>query len=221
MAYGQKQVFVASPQPGTTNTPVPAILPAFVPVVVTVTDTYGAAVIAQTAAQVIVYEKIYATLGQINNSLRAMIPNYESVPGNIDKLSLPLLSWSGATGLQSVMDGARASNQTRKNNFDIAVMGKENAPEMPTTVIQLRESIVEANVMKATVRATTKVVEIVNTTTVSIQNWILDTDTYTTFSKWFEDAKDRFFKLFLPPSAGALESSAKLIAGDPTPPTSA
>ena len=36
------------------------------------------------------------------------------------------------------------------------------------------------------------------------------------FDKWFNDAKDRFLNLFLPPSAAALESSAKLIAGDPT-----
>lgn len=222
MAYGQKQVFVASPQPGTTNTPFPAgPVPAFVPVTVTVTDTYGAAIAAQTAAQLIVYQRIYATLSQINNSLQAMIPNYESVPGNIDKLSLPLLSWSGATGLHSIMDGARASNQIKKNNFDVAVLGKDNAPEMPTTVIQMKESIVEANLIKSVARTTVAAVEIVNNATVSVQNWILDTDTYTTFSKWFADAKDRFFKLFLPPSAGALESSAKLIAGDPTPPTSA
>lgn len=221
MAYGQKQVFVASPQPGTSNQPYPVgNLPAFVPVTITVTDTYGAAVIAQTAQQLLVYEAIWATLSQVNNTLQAVIPNYESVPGNLEKTALPLLSWSGAVAFNSIMDAARASNQIKKNNFDKAVMGA-NAPQMPETYVQLKESILEAKIMQATVRAEVKVIEIVNSATVSVQNWILDTDTYTTFSKWFEDAKDRFFKLFLPPSAGALESSAKLIAGDPIPPTSA
>jgi len=222
MAYGQIQVFVASPQPGTSNLPYPVgPLPAFVPVTVTVTDTYGAAIAAQTVVQVAALKKVYDTLSQINNSLQALIPNYESVPGNLDKSSVPLLSWAGAEGFSTIMDAARASNQIKKNNFDKAVLGEANAPIMPDTFTQIREGIVESNIMKATVRAEVKAVEIVNTATVSVQNWILDTDTYTTFSTWFSDAKDRFLKLFLPPSAGALESSVKLLAGDPTPPTSA
>lgn len=220
MAYGQKQVFVASPQPGTSNQPYPVgKLPPFVPVTVTVIDTYAAAVIAQTAQQLIVYEKIWATLSQINNTIQAIAPNYESVPGNLDKAALPLLSWAGAVGHNSIIDAARASNQIKKNNFDQAV-----SPEKPipvNTYDQLLEVIRDANTMQVTVRAVVTSVEIVNTATVGVQNWILGTDTYNTFSKWFSDAKDRFFKLFLPPSAGALESSVKLLAGDPTPPTSA
>jgi hypothetical protein len=220
MAYGQKQVFVASPQPGTTNTPFPAgPIPAFVPVTVTVIDTYAAAVIAQTAQQLLVYEEIWATLSQINNTIQAITPNYESVPGNLDKATLPLLSWAGAVGHHNIMDAARASNQIKKNNFDQAV-----SPEKPipvNTYDQFLEVIKEANIMQATVQAEVKVVEAINTTTVSLQNWILGTDTYNTFSKWYDDAKDRFLKLFLPRSASALESSAKLLAGDPTPPTSA
>lgn len=220
MAYGQKQVFVASPQPGTTNTPFPAgPIPAFVPVTVTVTDTYGAAIAAQTAMQLVMYEKVWATLSQINNTLQTIIPNYESVPGNIDKAAVPLLSWAGAEGFNGIMDAARTANQIKKNNFDMQVSSEK--PIMPPSYDQLKESIIEANVMRATARAETKVVEIINGFTTSVQNWILDTDTYTTFSTWFDDAKDRFLKLFLPPSAGALEASAKLIAGDPTPPTTA
>lgn len=218
MAYGQIQNIVATPQPGTTNTPFPAgPVPAFVPVTTTVTDTYGAAIIAQTAQQLIIYEKVYATLAQINNSIQAMIPQYESVPDNIDKAALPLLSWAGASGFNSVMDAARTSNQIKKNNFDIAV--SPETPEMPPMLDQMRESIVEANIMKATVRAETKVVEIVNGFTTSLQNWIIGTDTYTTFTTWLDDAKKRVFQLFLPPSAGSLEASAKLIASDPTPPS--
>lgn len=222
MAYGQIQNFVASPQPGTSNQPYPVgNLPAFVPVTVTVTDSYGAAVIAQTAQQLLVYEAIWATLSQVNNTLQAVIPNYESVPVNLEKAAVPLISWAGAVGFNNIMDAARAGNQIKKNNFDKAVLGESNAPQMPETFVQMKDSILEAKIMQATVKAEVKVVEIVNSATVSVQNWILDTDTYTTFSKWFDDAKDRFLKLFLPPSAGALESSAKLIAGDPTPPTSA
>lgn len=220
MAYGQKQVFVASPQPGTTNLPYPiGPVPAFVPVTFTVTDTYGAAVIAQTAQQLIMYEKIWATLSQINNTLQAVIPNYESIPDNLDQTTLPLLSWAGATGFENIIIAANASNQIKKNNFDMQVSSEK--PEMPTTAAQLKESIIESNIMKTTIRAEVQVIETIQTFTVSIQNWLLDTDTYSTFSKWLAGAKDRFLKLFLPPSASGLESSAKLIASDPTPPTTA
>jgi hypothetical protein len=116
MAYGQTQVFVASPQPGTSNQPYPVgNLPAFVPVTVTVTDTYGAAIAAQTAVQVAALKKMHGTLSQINNSIQAMIPNYESVPVNLEKLAVPLISWAGAVGFNSIMDAARASNQIKKN----------------------------------------------------------------------------------------------------------
>jgi len=222
MAYGQNQVFVASPQPGTSNLPYPnGRTPAFVPVTVTVIDTYAAAVIAQTAQQLLVYEAIWATLNQVNNTLQAIIPNYESVPGNLEKAAIPLLSWAGATGFNTIMDAARVPNQIKKNNFDKAVLGAANAPTMPETAVQLTESVVDGKIMQTSITATVKVVEILNGATVSIQNWILSTDTYTSFSKWFDDAKNRFLKLFLPPSAAALESSAKLIAGDPTTTTQA
>jgi hypothetical protein len=217
MAYGQIQVFVASPQPGTSNQPYPVgNSPAFVPVTVTVVDTYAAAVIAQTAEQLLVYEAIFTTLSQINNTLQELIPNYESVPGNLEKAAIPLLSWAGATGFSTIMDAARVPNQIKKNNFDKAVLGQANAPTMPETAVQLKESVVDGKLMQTTISATVKVIEIINGATVSVQNWILSTDTYTSFTKWFNDAKDRFLKLFLPPSAAALESSAKLIAGDAT-----
>jgi len=222
MAYGQNQVFVASPQPGTSNLPYPnGRTPAFVPVTVTVIDTYGEAIAAQTLVQVELLKKVYDTLSQINNSLQAIIPNYESVPGNLEKAAIPLLSWAGATGFNTIMDAARVPNQIKKNNFDKAVLGAANAPTMPETAVQLKESVIDGKIMQTTISATVKVVEILNGATVSIQNWILSTDTYTSFSKWFDDAKNRFLKLFLPPSAGALESSAKLIAGDPTTTTQA
>jgi hypothetical protein len=222
MAYGQTQVFVASPQPGTSNLPYPdGRTPAFVPVVVTVTDTYGEAIAAQTVALVALLQKIDYTLAQINNSLQEIIPNYESVPFNLEKAAIPLLSLAGATGFSTVIDAARVPNQIKKNNFDKAVLGQANAPTMPETAVQIKESVVDGKIMQTSITATVKVIDIIIGATVSIQNWILSTDTYTSFTKWFDDAKNRFLKLFLPPSAAALESSAKLIAGDPTTTTQA
>jgi len=112
MAYGQKQTFVAIPQPGTSNLPYATstpkggvsgkfggttVYPPFVPVEINVTDYYGSAVKYQTIEtplvmqaailQLIGTSAIPGTLGAIDNKLELIAKQLAELADILDDLS--------------------------------------------------------------------------------------------------------------------------------------
>lgn len=202
MAYGQRQVFVASPQPGTSNQPYPVgKLPPFVPVTVTVTDNYAAAV----AANVKVVESailllsttlgnskaplsLVATLSAVNESLARMADRKEEMARTLGKLSTSTGGVATAKSTHVAITSMVAANQIATNNFYQAAM--PDKPVMKPLNEQIETSIKNGISMESLSKASGAVIGFVNDSIATVGTWITGSKAYQTVDKWISDSID-------------------------------
>jgi len=224
MAYGQIQNFVAIPQPGTTNTPIPAILPAFVPVTCTVTDTYGLAVGAEMTTILTMIGKLIAVIGDssvppgslaaslngINSSLTRIADTKKALASSLSNLNIAIGALAVARSHHaSVLNHSTSSNVQSNNYYQAASPDK---PSLPTEEKQLSTAVSSGakldsagKVQSAAVSVSSKAISTVNT-------WILNSGIYQTVGNWLGSYKDSIVAL-LPPS---VQSALDKTKGGPT-----
>jgi hypothetical protein len=216
---GGTYVSIASPQPGTTNTPFPAgPIPAFVPVVTTIDSDHAAIILAQSLLVDAVLTQIHGCLCEVNKSLRETKNFQTSIPPSVDALSPVILSITAGRTMQTSIQTAAVANQIKTNNFNVAVKKQAgDNPEMPTTAIQLKEGVIDSIEMTSTARIATAISDYGNSVASRITNYITGTETYKTVVDYLKQTKDRLIGLIFPPTPTDVKSSVQAAAGTPIP----
>lgn len=203
----------------------PSVVTMTGPGTATVTDDAAAAIILQNSQQLLWNTKIFAALAQINNSLQTIKDNSKVTAKATSDLQIAIASVATATSSATVIKAAEASSNIKKNNFDMQVTkaslektGQEVPIEPPMTV-QIKEVIADSMQMNAIAVAEGAVTNFVTTQAASIATWIVETEVYRGVTDFLKRAKDTLISAIFPPTPAAVQSAAKVMAGDPTPPT--
>jgi hypothetical protein len=205
----------------------PSVVTMTGPGTATVTDDAAAAIVLQTTQQAVFNVKFFTALAQINNTLQTLKDNSKITAKATSDLQIAIASVATATSSATVIKAAEASSNIKKNNFDMAVTkaaliktGQEVPPE-PAMSVQLKETITDSMTMNGIAVAEGAVTNFVTTQAASISTWILQTEVYRSITAYVTKAKDTLLLALFPPTPAAVESAAKVLAGDPTPPTMA
>lgn len=222
MANGLKQLFIASPQPGTTNLPYPiGPVPAFIPVNFTCTDTNAAAFLEQTAELETELILLKTSLFFIDSDLFAIVKQTGRIADQLQVLSNTLsatviaLYGKASTQCQSnSLLAMKVSNQVQTNNFFLAA--NKDKPVMKPSTTQLKDVMVQGAELKSALFAASASQDFLFSGISKISNWIKDTGPYKTAVKWLENAVDRIVSL-LPPSIRSIFTSSSAAAGTKVP----
>ena len=222
MANGTKQLFIASPQPGTTNLPYPiGPVPAFIPVGFTCTDTNAAAMLTKTTGLVAQLAELQIELVFIDADLFAIVAQTGRMADQAQAMSTALsatkiavLSQAAAQSRANVITAMQVSNQVQTNNYFVAA--SKETPVMPPVAAQIKDTIVAGGQMRSALAITSATQGYISTGMSTVSNWIKDTGPYKTAVKWLEDASDSILKL-LPTSVQSLFTSSSAATGTKAP----
>jgi hypothetical protein len=203
----------------------PSVVTMTGPGTATVTDDAAAAILLQNSQQLIWNTKIFAALSQINNSLQTIKDNSKVTAKATSDLQIAIASVATATSSATVIKAAEASSNIKKNNFEMQVTkaslektGQE-VPKEPPMVEQIKEVVKDSMTMNSIAVAEGAVTNFITTQAASIATWIVETEVYRGITEYVKKAKDTLLTAIFPPTPAAVESGAKVLAGDPTPPT--
>lgn len=230
MAYGQNQIFVAFPQPGTSNLPFPSgDKPAFVPVTCTVTggeftltDSYATAI----AANVLVVEEalvllstaigastvpgsLLGTLSAVNDSLLRMADKKEAMAKFLSDISIATGSVACSKSTYVAAKSIMATNQIQTNNFYQAAA--PDKPIMPPLNDQIKTSITNGALLESISRTSSAVISFVSSSVATITTWITGSQIYQTVAKYITDSIDTLTK----PITASVRSILAKIKGGP------
>jgi len=208
MAYGQITNITASPQPGTSNLPYGIYvggtwLPPFVPVDITITDTYGPAVIAQTAALIKALTllqtaissptglpalpgSLVACLSGINSSLTRIADSKAVLAKSLSDLNISIGTLTVANNQARVILNQQTANAIQNSNFYMA--NSPDKPTMPPVQDQLKKAIVDSSTLQSVATASNMFNSFVSSSVSKTQTWITGTDTYQTAVTWVKSA---------------------------------
>ena len=214
---GGTYVSIATPQPGTTNTPFPAgPVPPFVPVVTTIESDHAALIVAQSLLVDAILIKIHANLVEINKAIREIDAYQKGMPESVANLSPNVMLWSVNKNIQSVVTAASASNQIKTNNFSVAIKKQSgDNPTLPPEINQLTTEMASTQLFTSTSQATEAIATYASSGASSIATFITNTATYKTVLQYFETIKKRLLNLIFPPTADDVKSSGIAVAGIP------
>jgi predicted PurR-regulated permease PerM len=214
---GGTYVSIATPQPGTTNTPFPAgPIPPFVPVVTTIESDHAALIVAQSLLVDAILIKIHANLVEINKAIREIDAYQKGMPESVANLSPNVMLWSVNKNIQSVVTAASASNQIKTNNFSVAIKKQSgDNPKLPPEINQLTSEMASTQLFTSTSQATEAIATYASSGASSIATFITSTATYKTVLQYFETIKKRLLNLIYPPTADDVKSSGIAVAGIP------
>jgi len=214
---GGTYVSIATPQPGTTNTPFPAgPIPPFVPVVTTIESDHAALIVAQSLLVDAILIKIHANLVEINKAIREIDAYQKGMPESVANLSPNVMLWSVNKNIQSVVTAASAANQIKTNNFSVAIKKQSgDNPTLPPEINQLTTEMASTQLFTSTSQATEAIATYASSGASSIATFITNTATYKTVLQYFETIKKRLLNLIFPPTADDVKSSGIAVAGIP------
>ena len=214
---GGTYVSIATPQPGTTNTPFPAgPVPPFVPVVTTIESDHAALIVAQSLLVDAILIKIHANLVEINKAIREIDAYQKGMPESVANLSPNVMLWSVNKNIQSVVTAASAANQIKTNNFSVAIKKQSgDNPTLPPEINQLTTEMASTQLFTSTSQATEAIATYASSGASSIATFITNTATYKTVLQYFETIKKRLLNLIFPPTADDVKSSGIAVAGIP------
>lgn len=200
----------------------PSVVTMTGPGTATVTDDAAAAILLQNAQQLLWNTKIFAALSQINNSLQTIKDNSKITAKATADLQIAIASVATATSSSTVIKAAEATSNIKKNNFEMQVTkaaliktGQEVPVELPI-VEQITTTIKDSMTMNAAAVAEGAVTNFVTTQAASIATWIVQTEVYRGITDYVKRAKDTLLTAIFPPTPAAIESSVKVLAGDPS-----
>ena len=205
----------------------PSVVTMTGPGTATVTDDAAAAIILQNQQQLFWNTKIFAALAQINNSLQTIKDNSKITAKATSDLQIAIASVATATSSATVIKAAEASSTIKKNNFemqctkDALIKTGQEVPVEPPMPVQIKEVIKDSMTMNGIAVAEGAVTNFVTTQAASIATWIVETEVYRGVTEYVKKAKETLLIALFPPTPAAAQSAAKVMAGDPTPPTMA
>jgi dGTP triphosphohydrolase len=224
MAFGQDTKIVAFPQSGTSNQPFPVgNLPAYVPVVTTITDTHTAAILDQTERLIANFNSehfklqakiaidLAATLNQLNINLAKLSDVYEAQSKAISDLEATYSVKVMTEVEKQSLTTTSSTNQIKFNNYGRAI-NKEN-PKMPSIKEQFEETLVDSINLNTISSVNNLAVSSINSITNTATELITNTETFKGLSSWISNLKNTIMSAIVPPSPGVIASNAASIAG--------
>jgi hypothetical protein len=206
----------AFPQSGTTNKPFSiGPVPAFSPVVTTITSDHATLILNQAAIVSALLKNIHASLNEINKNIIEIDKFEKDLPKLISNLEPVLAAWANSISISSIPIAALASNEIRTNNFITAVKGE--TPDLPTLQEQFSETLTDAVTFTSSTGIATVVQEQTTKTANTVVSWIGSTDTYKTIGKWIGNLKDTILSAILPDTPADVASKASSFTGIPKP----
>jgi len=235
MAFGQKQVAVAIPQPGTSNLPIPlkvrvsggflglfpkyTYLPPFRPVVFSVAETHAAAVSALSAQLTALIASLgtqignpnlpgslIANLSEINSNLSRIADQKQALASSLQNLNTAIGTRTAAINQETLILASKSGNQILYNNFHRAYSGEN--PELPELKEQVKQSVKEAIQLNDAARTSGMVNGFITSTVKSTQTWIAGTEVYKTVGVYLNKVKDSILAI-VPPSLKSTASQIK------------
>jgi len=202
MAYGQKQVFVASPQPGTSNQPYSiGPLPPFVPVQVTVTNDYAARIEAESLVLTALIASLMLQLGNgvtpltiagvlsgVNDSLASMADRKKEIAKFLSDLNIATGSVATAKSTHGAILSIATANQIETNNFYQAAA--PDKPVMKPLDEQFTTAINNGILMESVSKASAMTIGFINDSVAQVGTWITGSSAYKTVAKWISDSID-------------------------------
>lgn len=195
MSLGSLNVIIASPQPGTTNTPIPAPpVPAFIPVVVNITESPDLAIAEHGPKVALAYTKGYATvvvplaqvfgvLAQINGNLADLLTEEKLKTKKLQDLSVAISGMGSAKSRDGLLQASLSASVIQNNNFQTAIAKQKEGPvEVPSAKDQLKEGVVLANTLTSAASGTATLVTFIG-------DGISDAVTWVASSKVFKEVK--------------------------------
>lgn len=231
MAYGQKHLITGLPQPGTTNLPYgfwtggggkfgsSSYLPPYVPVITTVVDTYGSAVIAQTellSAGIFAWGEAFggipglpsqgtlvsidAQLANVNTALNRIADQLKSYSDLLHSMDIYVAGLASATSQQNTKLKMSIPSEIQTNNFYKAASGEN--PELPLLGEQLKIIVQDGILLNNQARSSASFTSYIDKGLAYVSNWITGTSVYKTVSQWLDSIKGAI----LSPEIPSLES---------------
>jgi len=202
MAYGQKQVFVASPQPGTSNQPYSiGPLPPFVPVQVTVTNDYAARIEAESLVLTALIASLMLQLGNgvtpltiagvlsgVNDSLASMADRKKEIAKFLSDLNIATGSVATAKSTHGAILSIATANQIETNNFYQAAA--PDKPVMKPLDEQFTTAINNGMLIESVSKASAMTIGFINDSVAQVGTWITGSSAYKTVAKWISDSID-------------------------------
>jgi len=202
MAYGQNQVFVASPQPGTSNQPYPVgRSPAFVPVNATVTNDYAVNIEAESLVLSALIASLMTQLGNgnsnmtiagvlsgVNDSLTRMADTKIAMAKALANLSIAVAANSVATSAHTSTISTLGGSDLEKNNFYKAT--SPDTPVMPTVTEQLKVSVTNGGLLQTAGRAANIASSFIISSISKVGSWITGSKPYQSVVNWLSDTVD-------------------------------
>jgi hypothetical protein len=230
MAYGQKQLFVAFPQPGTTNTPVGAsisrsgkfggttYIPPFVPVVATVVDTAAVGIgaftavleanIAALALQIgngVIPGTLSGELAQISYNLSRIADTKKSVAKSLSDLNIALGTIAVAKSEGNAVASMVTANKISTDNFYKAASG--DTPELPPIKDMIKEALKDSSQLSSAASIVGFANSTIKQTVQGTATWISGTSAYQTVEGYLKQAKDSVLSIEIPSPASILSKT--------------
>jgi hypothetical protein len=228
VAYGQKQLFIAIPQPGTSNLPYPVTVrkgglagllggtttyPPFVPVVCSVNDLYGVSVTASTAATVASIEAtilqligtsiIPGTLGAIDNKLELIAKQLVDLADILENLSKSMNQYKINMNSMISINTEKNILQSTKvsdqiNNNYFYKIADGETPELPSFKESLKENLKKIKDFNVLVETESLIKSATNKLTSLVKEQIGSFDTTFGISDWIKQKIETLKVAILP-----------------------
>jgi len=214
MAFGQKQLYVATPQPGTTNLPygitVPGgkggaatYIPPFVPVNIISLDDAAVEITNASILMSIAIAGIASTirgfptgpnsgtlvsiesqLYEINYNLARIADRIQAFSSLLHELDVYIQAAGVMANNKSFNNAVESGHRVKFNNYTMAT--SDANPVMPSITEQLKQIVKDAQEMNTIARASTLISGAINDVLASITNWAKDTAVYKTVANWIK-----------------------------------
>jgi len=230
MAYGQKQLFVAFPQPGTTNTPAGASIgrsgkfggttwiPPFAPVTATVVDTASVGIgafaavleanIAALALQIgngVIPGTLSGELAQISYNLSRIADTKKSVAKALSDLNVALGTVAVAKSEGNAVASMVTANKISTDNFYKAASG--DTPELPPIKDMIKEALKDSGQLSSAASIAGFANSAIKQTVQGTATWISGTSAYQTVEGYLKQAKDSVLSIEIPSPASILSKT--------------
>jgi uncharacterized protein (DUF2342 family) len=233
MAYGQKQLFVAFPQPGTTNAPVGGTvrngkfggttwIPPFAPVTATVVDTASAGIaaftavleanIASVALQIgngVIPGTLAGELAQISYNLSRIADTKKSLAKSLSDLNVALGTIAVAKSEGNAVASMATAKKIQTDNLYKAASG--DTPELPPIKDMIKEALKDSGQLSNAAAVSGFVNNQVKKSVGYLGTWISGTSAYQTVEGYLKNAKDSVLSVELPSSASILSRTKSSI----------
>lgn len=222
---GKKTIFVADPQPGTSNQPFPVgNLPPFVPVEITSVDEHPLAIYGQTNTMLARNEIIMMGMIQLTNAMNSIADRIQGELKMTTEINIALSGLATSLGMIQTSMAAKSSSNIKTNDvyngkFNDTLPYKEEISkinsQLPPIEQQIAESIADGQIISEIAVKQVTVTQFIQGAVDGLTNWFKDTTVYTSAKKFVSDIFESIISI-IPDSWRGVSNNSKAISGDST-----